>query len=69
MDTYITQQGDTWDFIAYKLFGKMGRELLTSILIDNNQQFISTVIFPAGCVLHIPVINVPAAKSLPPWMS
>ena len=68
MKTYTTIQGDTWDVIAFKHFPKQGRELITSILIQHNTDFINTVIFPAGCIINIPDITVSRAKTLPPWM-
>ncbi len=69
MRKYMTVQGDTWDKIAHDHYGRQGRELLTSILIQNNPQYIDTVIFPPGCVINIPDIQVKHAKSLPPWMT
>lgn len=68
MRTYTTIQGDTFDLIAYKLYPKLGREKLTSLLIDANPEHISTVIFSAGIVLNIPEVSVPASSSLPAWM-
>ncbi len=69
MNTYTTKQGDTWDDIAFKVFPDRGREAITSLLIQNNPQYIDIVIFPAGCILSLPDIQVKRSKNLPPWLS
>lgn len=66
--TYTTIQGDTWDLIAFKCYEGWGGERLTTALIEANTQFIGTAVFPAGCVLNVPEVYIPAAKTLPPWM-
>lgn len=62
--TYTTIQGDTWDGIAYKVYGK---EAMLSQLIAANQQHADTVIFSAGIQLVVPAASVEASTSLPPW--
>jgi phage tail protein X len=62
--TYTTIQGDTWDIIAYKLFGVESRMLL---LMQTNPDHISTVIFSAGVALTIPEIPDAVSAELPPW--
>ena len=69
MKHYRTVQGDTWDLIAYKHYPRKGRELITSILIQANTEFINTVIFPAGCIISLPDIPAKTSKSLPPWIN
>ena len=69
MKTYTTIQGDTWDIIAFKHYPAQGKELLTSILIQANTQYINTVIFPAGCVITLPEVTPALPKTLPPWMT
>lgn len=67
MKTTTTIQGDTWDIIAYRLYGN---ERLMHILINANIQHRKTVIFPAGVVLNVPEIDTTSAeyeKNLPPW--
>ena len=65
---YVTKQGDTWDFIAYK---QLGSEWFANKLISKNFFYGDQVIFPAGISLEIPEItdeeknNVQA--DLPPW--
>lgn len=65
---YTTIQGDCWDMIAFRCYEGWGGERLLTALIEANPQFVNTVIFPAGCILDIPDVYIPAAKSLPPWM-
>lgn len=64
MTSYRTIQGDTWDGIAYKLFGD---ETAMSALLSANTAHVETVVFGAGVVLAVPEINQKAASELPPW--
>ncbi|MBR0074649.1 MAG: tail protein X [Synergistaceae bacterium] len=67
MRKYITTQGDTWDFIAMKMYPKMGAEKLMDILLDYNPEYIDIVIFPANVVLSVPEISEPVVSNLPAW--
>ncbi len=62
--TYRTIQGDTWDGIAYKLYGD---ETAMSALLAANTTHIETVIFGAGIMLTVPEIVQEASSELPPW--
>jgi len=62
---YITQQGDTLDNIAKKLFGS---EKYIKELILANPDYASTVIFSNGIRLNIPVITTTEqTASTAPW--
>ncbi len=67
MKTYRTEQGDTWDMIALKMYPTIGAEKLMDILLDYNPEHIHTVIFPANVILNIPDVDVPVISSLPAW--
>lgn len=67
MRTYWTQQGDTWDLIALRMYPNLGAEKLTDILIEANPDHIHTVIFSSGVELNIPDVDIPAVTSLPAW--
>lgn len=67
MRTYRTEQGDTWDMIALRMYPKIGAEKLMDILLDNNPEHIHTVIFSANVMLNIPDVDVPVISSLPAW--
>lgn len=67
MKTYRTQQGDTWDIIALRMYPNIGAEKLTDILIDANPGHVQTVIFSAGVVLNIPEVSAPIVLNLPAW--
>jgi phage tail protein X len=43
--TYTTIQGDTWDLIAYKLYGE---EKYMKNLIEANWPLLDVLIFPSG---------------------
>lgn len=54
LDTYITKSGDTWDTVAYKVWGN---EMYMDTLIKANLEHKDTFIFPAGVVLTLPEIE------------
>ncbi|WP_312523543.1 tail protein X [Anaerospora sp.] len=64
MRRYTTVLGDTWDMIAYKLYGN---EHLMSVLIEANPQFQEIVLFSADMVIKVPEVATAATTSLPPW--
>jgi hypothetical protein len=68
--TYTTSLGDTWDGIAYSLYGDVK---YTENLMAANQDadLLATVIFDAGTSLAAPDIDTSDSSSdsdsLPPW--
>lgn len=63
---YRTILGDTWDLIAYKVYGD---ERAVSSLMQANMQHIDTAIFRAGVELVTPVFELAKTDDdLPPWM-
>lgn len=64
MTTYTTQLGDTWDAIAYKVYGK---EAYMTTLAAANVAHIEKVIFSAGIVLQVPDAPADVSVTLPPW--
>lgn len=66
---YVTQSGDTWDAIAFRLFNKQHPrpEFLLHLLLRENPEHAKTVIFGAGVLLKIPDIPENIPESLPPW--
>jgi phage tail protein X len=66
MDTYTTVLGDTWDMIAFKIWGneKYAREL-----IEVNLEYVAIIVFSDGIILNIPEITTTTTdeSSLPPW--
>ena len=67
MKKYKTIQGDTWDLIAFRFYPKIGGEKLMDILLEQNPEYIDTVIFPANVILNIPDVNIPVITRLPAW--
>lgn len=54
MSTYTTIQGDTWDGIAYKLYGD---EKCMKNLIEANWLYTDVLVFSAGVELTVPEIT------------
>lgn len=63
-NTYTTIQGDMWDSIAYKVYG---RETGMTALLEANQQYRHIAVFPAGVTLVVPEDTTPDTSLLPPW--
>lgn len=63
--TYITNSNDTWDLIAYKT---LGSEYLLPILLEENQQYRNTIIFPGGIKLSVPDIDTSIYVNRPSWL-
>lgn len=61
---YTTTQGETWDLIAFKIWGD---ERFTSHLQKINLELNRITIFPAGIILKVPIIE-EKEKELPPWV-
>ncbi len=67
MKTYTTKSGDTWDSIAYNLYGD---ETHITELIACNRQYAHICVFTSGYVLIVPDINVYEDEDeTPDWRS
>lgn len=62
--TYTTVQGDTWDNIAFKVYGK---ESYADFLMENNYPYLDILVFPSGVVLNTPDMPEETSTELPPW--
>lgn len=63
--TYTTILGDTWDGMAYKLFGD---EAYMGLLLEENPQYRDVLVFSAGTVLDVPELEEPEVdEELPIW--
>ncbi len=63
--TYVTQQGDMFDLIAYKT---LGSEKYMTDVMKENPAYLLTEKFPAGVTLQIPdVETTETGDELPPW--
>lgn len=63
---YTTIQGDTWDSIAYKLFGA---EKYMKNLIEANQELLEILIFSSGITINVPEIPKEETEDAPIWRS
>ena len=64
MIKYTTIQGDTWDGIAYKLYGD---EKHMKELIEANWPVVDTLVFSAGVELNVPDLPEESSSDLPIW--
>lgn len=62
--TYKTQLGDTWDYIAYKIYGT---ELAMNALLEANPEHREEVVFDSNIELTLPLYQAPSTSTLPPW--
>lgn len=53
MKTYITEQGDCWDLIAFKLYGE---EKYMKLLAEANLPLLDIMVFPSGIHINVPDI-------------
>lgn len=64
-DKYTTILGDTWDLIAYKVYGDSN---IHSKIKAKNPKYTNFFIFQAGVVLNIPEFeNVSVNENIAPW--
>ena len=61
---YETVDGDTFDMIALAFYGD---ESYSSEIMRTNPDYVQYIVLPAGIDLKIPIIEQPAASTLPPW--
>jgi phage tail protein X len=65
MEEYTTVSGDTFDLVAYKVYGDETRAVE---LIDANLEHVDIVIFTEGISIKVPPIeNSKRVSDLPPW--
>ena len=62
--TYTTIQGETWDYIAFKVYGA---EKYATFLMKNNYAYLDILVFSAGTVLNTPDLPEELNGELPPW--
>lgn len=62
---YETLEGDTWDSIALDFYNN---EFKATDIMKINLEHIKTIVFKAGIILKIPIIEEERISStLPPW--
>lgn len=53
MKTYITEQGDCWDLIAFKIYG---HERFMKLLAEANLPLLDIMVFSSGTHINVPDI-------------
>ena len=62
--TYTTIQGDTWDLIAYRLYGD---EKYMRYLYEAHWPYADTLLFSSGIVLSVPDLPEETDEDVPFW--
>lgn len=64
--TYVTKQGDMWDFVAWRVYGS---ESYVTVLYRANPQYMDVYVFDAGVILECPELTVEETteESIPEW--
>ena len=62
--TYMTSQGDTWDLMAYDLYGD---EKYMRYLIEANWPLLDVLVFSSGVTIIVPDIPEDADEDRPFW--
>lgn len=64
--TYITKQGDMWDYIAWQIYGD---ESYVYVLYRANPKYMDVYLFEAGCTIYCPYIAAEddSEESTPEW--
>lgn len=60
MQTYITKDGDTADYIAWKYYGNQDAGTVAALVDANKGLADRGPVLPAGLVIHLPEITTPA---------
>lgn len=62
---YTTREGDTFDALALEMYGS---EKLTHYIIEFNPDYADVLIFEAGVILRLPIVeDAELSSTLPPW--
>lgn len=62
--TYMTKQGDTWDLMAYDLYGS---EKYMRYLLEANWPLLDTLVFSSGTRIIVPDLPEEADEDKPFW--
>lgn len=64
MNRYTTIQGDTWDSIAFKIYGD---EYKVQLLMEANREYMDIFVFSGGLELKCPELTPAQIIGLPEW--
>lgn len=62
--TYETKQGDTWDLMAYDLYGD---EKYMRYLMEANLPLLDIMVFSSGAKVYVPDLPEETDEDLPFW--
>lgn len=64
MNRYTTIQGDTWDSIAFKIYGD---EYKVQLLMEANREYMDIFVFSGGLEIKCPDLTTLHIVGLPEW--
>lgn len=67
MKTVKTLSGDTWDVIAWRIWGDGADRGHMADLIEANPEHINTAIFSGNVAINVPEVAEAEPVSIPPW--
>lgn len=67
MTTIRTISGDTWDSIAWRVWGRGADQTQMLALFDANLQYVHTAIFGGNVEIVVPEVEDSTPQTLPPW--
>jgi phage tail protein X len=65
-NVYTTELNDTWDLIAFKVYGN---EKYTKELFKANPELTKIVFFPSNILVVVPKISKSQIGGVPPWIT
>lgn len=65
MSSYTTNQDDTWDLIAFRIWGS---EYLLPLLLEANPTQRHVHVFDGGIKLNVPTIDITNYTPRPSWV-
>ncbi|NCU29960.1 phage tail protein [Candidatus Saccharibacteria bacterium] len=62
-----TINGDTWDLIAYRIWGKGADQTQMAALYEANPEYSRVTVFRANIELRVPAVGAETPLTIPPW--
>ena len=67
MTTIRTNNGDTWDSVAWRIWGKGVDQTQMAALYAANTAYAETAVFGGNVELIVPEVEETTPQTIPPW--